>query len=74
MARFWNGYQWRELADDRPREPELQVSAERDDQKAKQGEWQRESLLSRSMKPTRREVSHVHTFVNDVCACGEHEE
>lgn len=63
MARFWNGYQWRELADDRPREPELQPEPE--PVKPLEG-----SRLSRSMKPTRLEPAHVCTFVNDACACG----
>lgn len=81
MARYWNGYQWRELADDRPREPELQPEPE--PVRPLEG-----SRLSRSMKPTRREESmvelspqaqrafekhHTHYFENDVCACGAKE-
>jgi hypothetical protein len=79
MAQYWNGYQWRELAEDRPGEPELRVDAPLStasiaaEQKGPFVMTPNESLLARSMKPTRREL-HVHTFVDDVCACGETED
>lgn len=52
MAQFWNGYQWRELADDRPREPELQPAPEPDPAPAKPLEGTR---YSRTLRQTRRE-------------------
>ncbi len=73
MGKYWNGYQWRELADEHVRtEPEAELQP--DSEPAKPAVVVEGSRFSRSMKPTRLEPPHTHTFVNDECACGERDD